>query len=96
MLTAAPTAAPAAVAVCLPVCLPACLSACLSVCLVCLRPQGLYLLDMSQPMPVAKMLEGAAHPPETNYCEVKWCSTTGRLLAASGQTSTFELWECKV
>jgi hypothetical protein len=51
---------------------------------------------MSQPMPVAKMLEGAAHPPETNYCEVKWCSTTGRLLAASGQTSTFELWECKV
>jgi hypothetical protein len=47
-------------------------------------------------MPVAKMLEGGPHHPESNYCEVKWCAGTNRLMAASGQIPTFEVWECKV
>lgn len=58
--------------------------------------QGLYLLDMSKPQPMAKMLNVGAMDPLTNFCEVKWCSGTGRLLAATGQGATFELLECRV
>jgi hypothetical protein len=51
---------------------------------------------MSKPQPMAKMLNVGALDPLTNFCEVKWCSGTGRLLAATGQGATFELLECRV
>jgi hypothetical protein len=65
-------------------------------CCCVLRLQGLYLLDMSVAQPVAKMLDVGPMDPKTNFCEVKWCSATGRLLAATGMGATFELLECRV
>jgi len=58
--------------------------------------QGLYLLDMSTATPVAKQLEVGGNDPSANFCEVKWCSNTGRLVAATGQSTSFELLECRV
>jgi hypothetical protein len=63
--------------------------------LLCLPLQGLYLVDMSVPQPVAKMLDVGPMDPQTNFCEVKWCSATGRLMAATGMGAAFELLECR-
>lgn len=48
-------------------------------------------------MPVAKRIEEVgSNDPAGNFCEVKWCATTGRLLAASGQSASFEVLEIRV